>query len=45
MLPALNKAIEASPQDLAQVIPVPKRVLEQKKELNDALQQASSLLQ
>jgi hypothetical protein len=45
MLPAVNKAIEASPQDLAQVIPVPKRVLEQKKELNDALQQASSLLQ
>ena len=45
MLPAVNKAIEASPQDLAQVIPIPDRVLEQKKELNDALQQVRSLLQ
>lgn len=45
MLPAVNKAIESSPQDLAQVIPIPDRVLEQKKELNDALQQARSLLQ
>jgi hypothetical protein len=45
MLPAVTKAIEASPQDLAQVIPIPDRVLEQKKELNDALQQVRSLLQ
>ena len=45
MLPAVNKAIEASPQDLAHVIPNPKRVLQQKKELNDALQQVRSLLQ
>jgi hypothetical protein len=45
MLPAVNKAIEASPQDLAQVIPIPDRVLEHKKELNDALQQVRSLLQ
>ena len=45
MLPAVNKAIEASPQDLAHVIPIPERVLEQKKQLNDALQQVRSLLQ
>jgi hypothetical protein len=45
MLPAVNKAIEASPQDLAHVIPIPNRLLEQKKELNDALQQVRSLLQ
>ena len=45
MLPAVNQAIEASPEDLAQVIPIPDRVLEQKKELNDALQQVRSLLQ
>ena len=45
MLPAVNNAIEAAPQDLAHVIPIPDRVLEQKKELNDALQQVRSLLQ
>jgi hypothetical protein len=45
MLPAVNKEIEASPQDLAHVIPIPVRVLEQKKELNDALQQVWVLLQ
>lgn len=44
MLPAVNKAIGASPQDLAHVIPDPERVLEQKKQLNDALQQARSSL-
>ncbi len=45
MLPVVNKAIAASPQDLAHVIPIPERVLEQKKQLNDALQQVRSLLQ
>ena len=45
MLPAVNRAIGASPQELAHVIPKPERVLEQKKELNDALQQVRSLLQ
>ncbi len=45
MLPAVNKAIEASPQDLAHVIPIPDRVLEQKKELNNALQDVRALLQ
>jgi hypothetical protein len=45
MLPAVNKAIEASPPDLAHVIPIPERVLEQRKQLNDTIQQVRSLLQ
>lgn len=45
MLPAVNKAIEAAPLDLAHVIPKPERALEQKKQLNDALQQVRPLLQ
>lgn len=45
MLPAVKKAIEASPQDLAHLIPKPDRVLEQKKQLNNALQQVHTLLQ
>jgi hypothetical protein len=44
-LVAVDQAIEASPKELAQVIPIPKRVLQQKQELRDALQQARSLLQ
>ncbi len=44
MLLEVNKAIAASPPDLAHVIPKPERVLEQKKQLNDALQQVRSLL-
>jgi len=43
-LPALTEAINAAPQELANVIPNPKRVLEQKQDLADRLQQTRALL-
>ena len=44
-LPALNRSIESAPQDLANVIPNAKQVLEQEQDLNNALQRVRSLLQ
>jgi hypothetical protein len=44
-LHALNQAVEAAPQELANVIPNAKRVLEQKQDLNNTLLQTRSLLQ
>jgi hypothetical protein len=44
-LPALNQAIEGAPQELANVIPNAKRVLEQKRDLNNTLHQLRSPLQ
>jgi len=44
-LTSLNQAIEAAPQELANVIPNAKRVLEQKQELNNTLLQTRALLQ
>jgi hypothetical protein len=44
-LPALNQAVENAPQELANVIPNAKRVLEQKQDLNNTLLQTRSLLQ
>jgi len=44
-LPALNQAIEGAPQELANVVPNAKRVLEQKQDLNNTLLQIRSLLQ
>jgi hypothetical protein len=44
-LPALNQAIEGAPQELANVIPNAKRVLEQKLDLNNTLLQIRSMLQ
>jgi hypothetical protein len=44
-LPALQKLIAGAPQTVAQAIPNPKRVLEQKQELKDQLSQIRSLLQ
>lgn len=43
-LPTLTDAINGAPQDLANLIPNPKRVLEQKEELVNKLQQARALL-
>jgi hypothetical protein len=44
-LPALEQTLSSAPQQLAALIPNPKRVLEQKQELTDKLQQVRSLLQ
>jgi hypothetical protein len=44
-MPALNQALESAPRDLANVIPNPRRVLEQKQELNNILLQTRALLQ
>jgi hypothetical protein len=44
-LAALNQAIEGAPQELANVIPSAKRVLEQKQDLTNALLQTRALLQ
>ena len=43
-LPILTQAISGAPQELASVIPNPKRVLEQKQELANKLQQTRGLL-
>src|SRR5262249_53305777 len=43
-LPALAEAIQGAPQELANVIPNPKRVLEQKQELTERIQQTRGLL-
>jgi hypothetical protein len=43
-LPALTEAINSAPQALANVIPNPQRVLEQKQEVADKLQQTRGLL-
>jgi len=43
-MPILTDAINSAPQELASVIPNPKRVLEQKQELADKLLQTRSLL-
>ena len=43
-LPALTEAIHNSPQELGNVIPNPKRVLEQKQELAEKIQQTRGLL-
>ena len=44
-LPALDEAIHSAPQQLANLIPNAKRVLEQKQDLNNRLLQTRSLLQ
>jgi hypothetical protein len=44
-LPALDQAVQGAPQELANVIPNAKRVLEQKQDLNNALLQTRALLQ
>jgi hypothetical protein len=44
-LPALDQSLEGAPQELANVIPNAKRVLEQERDLNNTLQQVRSLLQ
>jgi hypothetical protein len=44
-LPALDQAVKGAPQELANVIPNAKRVLEQKQELNNTLLQTCALLQ
>lgn len=44
-LPALKEAIDSAPKQLANLIPNPKRVLEEKQDLSDKLQQARSSLQ
>jgi len=44
-VPALNQAIGNAPQELANLIPNAKRVLEQKQDLNNTLLQTRSLLQ
>ena len=44
-LAVLNEAVEGAPQALANVIPNAKRVLEQKQDLNNTLQQTRALLQ
>jgi hypothetical protein len=43
-LPILTESINSAPQELANLIPNPKRVLEQKQELADKLQQTRNLL-
>jgi hypothetical protein len=44
-LPALDQAVQGAPQELANVIPNAKRVLEQKQDLNNALLQTRAVLQ
>jgi hypothetical protein len=44
-LPALDQAVQGAPRELANVIPNAKRVLEQKQDLNNTLQQTRALLQ
>jgi hypothetical protein len=44
-LPALNQSVETAPQEVANVIPNAKRVLEQEQDLNNTLQQVRSILQ
>jgi hypothetical protein len=44
-LPALDQAVQGAPQELANVIPSAKRVLEQKQDLNNTLLQTRALLQ
>jgi hypothetical protein len=44
-LPTLNQAVESAPQQLANVIPNAKRVLEQQQDLNNTLLQTRTLLQ
>jgi hypothetical protein len=44
-LRALNQAVQGAPQELANVIPNAKRVLEQKQDLNNTLLQTRALLQ
>jgi len=44
-LAVLNQAVEGAPQELANVIPSAKRVLEQKQDLNNTLQQTRAQLQ
>jgi hypothetical protein len=44
-LPALDRALQSAPQELASVIPNPRRVLEQKQDLNNTLLQTCALLQ
>jgi hypothetical protein len=44
-LPILDEAIHSAPQQLANLIPNAKRVLEQKQDLNNRLLQTRSLLQ
>jgi hypothetical protein len=45
MLPILQRMIATAPRPIAEVIPNPKRVLEEKKDLTDKLLQARSRLQ
>jgi hypothetical protein len=45
MLPALEQMLSGAPKQLAVLIPNPRRVLDQKQDLNDKLQQMHSLLQ
>ena len=44
-LPDLQKTISSSPKQIADLIPNPKRVLDEKQDLTDRLQQTRSLLQ
>jgi hypothetical protein len=44
-LPALDQAVQGAPQELANVIPNAKRVLEQKQDLNNTLLQTRAVLQ
>jgi len=44
-LPMLTDAISSAPPELANLVPNPKRVLEQKQDLADKLSQARALLQ
>jgi hypothetical protein len=44
-LPALDQAVQGAPQELANVIPNAKRVLDQKQDLNNTLLQTRALLQ
>ena len=44
-LPDLQKTISSSPKQIADLIPNPKRVLDEKQDLTDHLQQTRSLLQ
>jgi hypothetical protein len=44
-LPALEQALASAPHQLSEVIPNPKRVLEEKQDLTDKLRQARSKLQ
>ena len=44
-LPALDQSVQGAPQELANVIPNAKRVLEQKQDLSNTLLQTRALLQ